>query len=118
MSVRHQVRAYVERLFENLKDRLVEEHTIYCVYAPRGSESVEPEELELVDYRVRADDPEGQKKFIDRVVRESLEKEVMGLSLIALLLERDGEYFFSYENPLVEKLREAIKEKVESLKEE
>jgi len=35
-----------------------------------------------------------------------------------MVLDIDGEYFFSSENPIVEELREELKERIERLKEE
>ncbi|RME12692.1 MAG: hypothetical protein D6804_01285, partial [Aquificota bacterium] len=85
MSVRHQVRAYVERLFEGLKDRAVGEHTVYCIYSPVYVQredlpvnQIDVEEFEFVDIRVNMKDPESVKKLLDRVTREALENEVKG----------------------------------------
>ncbi len=125
MSVRHQVRAYVERLFDNIEEKGVGEHTVYCVYSPiyvqrenLPANQVDVEEFEFVDMRVNTKDPESVKKFLDRVTREALENEVKGFYLLALVLDRKGEYLFSSENPIVEELREDIVERIERLKEE
>lgn len=125
MSVRHQVRAYVERLFEGLKEKAVGEHTIYCVYSPVYVQredlpvnQIDVEDFELVDIRVNIKDPESVKKFLDRVTRETLENEVKGFYLLAMVLDKDGEYFFSSENQIIEELKEDLKERIEKLKEE
>lgn len=113
------------RLFDGLKERAVGEHTVYCVYSPVSvqreslpASQIDVEELELVDIRVNAKDSESVKKFLDRVTREALEKEVRGFYLLAMVLDRNGEYHFSCEDPTVEELRERLKEKIEGLKEE
>ncbi len=125
MSVRHQVRAYVERLFENLKERATGEHTLYCIYSPVyvqrediPVDEIDVEDFEFVDLKVNTQDPESVKKFLDRVVREALENEVKGFYLLAMVLDKEGEYLFSSENPIVEDLKEDIIERIERLKEE
>lgn len=119
MSVRHQVRAYVERLFENLKAKVdAGEYTFYCVYAPHQESLLDEESLELVDIRVNMEDTESIKKFLDRVTRETLENEVKGLKLLGMVLDKDGQYIFSYENPVMKDLENSIAERIEKLKEE
>ncbi|MEM0472945.1 MAG: hypothetical protein QXX84_08620 [Sulfolobales archaeon] len=125
MSVRHQVRNYVEKLFENIKEKGLGEHTIYCIYSPAyvqrespPANQIDVEEFEIVDAKVNLKDPESIKKFLDRTTREALENEVKGYNLLAMVLDRDGEYFFSSENPIIEELKDDIVDRIESLKEE
>lgn len=124
MSVRHQVRSYVERLFERLK-QAEGEYTIYSVYSPVYVQrenlpvnQIDIEEFEVVDLRVNFTDPESIKNFLDRTTRETLEKEVQGFYLLALLLDKGGEYILSSENPIAEELKEEMVRRIESLKEE
>ncbi|ADO44613.1 conserved hypothetical protein [Hydrogenobacter thermophilus TK-6] len=113
MSVRHQVRGYVEKLFEGLKEKLHGgEYLVFNVYAKEGNI------LEMVDVRVDFSDGEAIKKFLDRTTRETLEQEVKGLRLIAMVLEKDGDYVFSSQEEISEELKEEIKEMIEQLKEE
>jgi len=125
MSVRHQVRNYVEKLFENIKEKGLGEHTIYCIYSPvhvqresLPANQIDVEEFEIVDTKVNLKDPESVKKFLDRTTREALENEVKGYYLLAMVLDRDGEYFFSSENPIIEELKDDIVDRIERLKEE
>lgn len=126
MSVRHQVRAYVERLFEGLKEKVdSDEYTIYCVYLPvyvqresLPANQIDVEEFEFVDLRVNIGDAESEKKLLDTITREALENEVKGLYLLGLVLDKGEGYVFSSENPIMEELKEDIIEKIESLKEE
>lgn len=125
MSVRHQVRAYVERLFEGLKEKVdSDEYTIYCVYSPvyvqresLPANQIDVEEFEFVDLRVNIGDAESEKKLLDTITREALENEVKGLYLLGLVLDKGEGYVFSSENPIMEELKEDIIEKIESLKE-
>ncbi|MEJ7556481.1 MAG: hypothetical protein WKI51_05480 [Aquificaceae bacterium] len=125
MSVRHQVRNYVEKLFENIKEKGLGEHTVYCIYSPvyvqresLPANQIDVEEFEIVDVKVNLKDPESIKKFLDRTTREALENEVKGYNLLAMVLDRDGEYFFSSENPIIEELKDDIVDRIERLKEE
>jgi len=112
MSVRHQVRQFVESLFEGVrKEAQKGEYTVFNVYS-RG------EDWEIVDVKVDFSDSESVKKFLDRTTRETLEGEVKGLKLFAMVLDKDGEYFFSSEVPIEESLKEEIVERIEQLKEE
>ncbi|MFN3947380.1 MAG: hypothetical protein ACK4LA_04755, partial [Aquificaceae bacterium] len=123
---RHQVRNYVERLFEVLKEKVVSgEYAVYCVYSPvyvqresLPANQIYVEEFEFIDLRVNIDDQESVKKFLDRVVREALEMEVKGFYLLCMVLDKGDDYIFSSENPIVEELRPKIEETIERLKEE
>lgn len=126
MSVRHEVRAYIERLFESLKDRAKEgEFNLYCVYSPvyvqrenLPANQIDVEDFELVDLKVDFSDPESVKRALDRITRETLENQVRGFYLLGLVLDREGEYVFSSENPILEELKEGVRERIERLKEE
>ncbi|RMH81063.1 MAG: hypothetical protein D6674_01490 [Acidobacteria bacterium] len=124
MSVRHQVRSYVERLFEKLKEP-AGEYTIYNIYSPVYVQrenlpvnQIDIEEFEIVDIKVDFTNQESIKNFLDKTTRETLEREVKGFYLLALLLDKDGEYILSSENPMAEELREGLVRLIESLKEE
>ncbi len=111
------MRAFVERLFENLKDKAKEgEYTIYCLYMPK--EDADVEELELMDFKVCLSDAESVKKFLDRATKETLEMEVKGFYLLGMVLDKGGEYVISSEDPKAEELKDQIINKIESLKEE
>ena len=126
MSVRHQVRAYVERLFEGLKEKVANgEYTVYCVYSPvyvqresLPANQIDVEDFEFVDIRINMGDAESEKKLLDTITRETLENEVKGLYLLGLVIDKGESYVFSSENPIMEELKEDIIEKIESLKEE
>ncbi len=126
MSVRHQVRAYVEKLFEALREGAkAGEFTIYCVYSPmyvQGEDlpasQIKVEEFEFINLKVDMVDQESIKKFLDRVVRETLEMQVKGFYLFCMALDRGDGYIFSSENPVAEELRSEIEETIERLKEE
>ncbi|MCS6875288.1 MAG: hypothetical protein NZM36_00330 [Aquificaceae bacterium] len=126
MSVRHQARAYVERLFEKLRERAGSgEFNIYCVYSPvyvqrenLPANQIDVEDFELVDVKVNMQDQESVKKTLDRITREALEMEVKGFYLLSLVLDSGGEYIFSSENPIIEELKKDIEERIERLKEE
>ncbi len=117
MSVRHQTRAYVERLFEGLKNKAPQgEFSIYCVYSPLDQEDIE--DFEFVATRVNLEDNESIKKFLDKTTRETLENQVKGLNLLCMVLDTGEEYLIASENPLSEELKEEIEEKIEKFKEE
>lgn len=117
MSVRHQTRQLVEELFEALREKAKEgEHTIYRVYVP--AEAQDTEDYELSDQRVNFADQESIKAFLDRTTREALENKVKGLELVALILEVQGQYFFSSKVELSDSTKEELIEKIEQLKEE
>ncbi|MEN3028930.1 MAG: hypothetical protein ABDH29_06930 [Aquificaceae bacterium] len=126
MSVRHQVRAYVERLFERLKESAGKgELNLYCIYSPvyvqrenLPANQIDVEEFELIDMRVNLEDPESVKKTLDRITRETLEREVKGFYLLGLVCELEGVYIFSSENPIIEELKGELIERLERLKEE
>ncbi|MDW8033140.1 MAG: hypothetical protein RMH93_06295 [Aquificaceae bacterium] len=126
MSVRHQVRAYVERLFEGLKEGIKGgELNLYCVYSPvyvqrenLPANQIEVEEFEFVDMKVNLEDPESVKKTLDRITRETLEREVKGFYLLGLACEGEDAYIFSSENPILEELKGELIERLERLKEE
>ncbi|MFN3599024.1 MAG: hypothetical protein ACK4VK_04735 [Aquificaceae bacterium] len=126
MSVRHQVRAYVERLFEALREGAkAGEFTLYCVYSPvyvqreaLPANQIKVEEFEFINLKVDMGDQESVKKFLDRVVREALEMEVKGFYLLCMVLDKGDGYIFSSEDPMVEELRSEIEETIERLREE
>ncbi|MFN3471499.1 MAG: hypothetical protein ACK4ZR_02710 [Aquificaceae bacterium] len=126
MSVRHQVRAYVERLFEGLKEKMVHgECTVYCVYSPvyvqresLPANQIDVEDFEFVDIKVKMGDVESEKRLLDMITREALENEVKGFYLLGLVLDKGGSYIFSSGNPIMEELKEDIIKKIEGLKEE
>ena len=91
MSVRHQRRLYIEELFSHLK-QTAGEYRIYNLYM---SEDGDTEDLEIIDLQVDFSDPESVKKYLDRTTRETLEAEVKGLKLLAMVLEKEGSYIFS-----------------------
>ncbi|MCX8164615.1 MAG: hypothetical protein N3D14_04400 [Aquificaceae bacterium] len=126
MSVRHQVRSKVERLFENLKERADSgEFTLYCVYSPvyvqrenLPASQISVEEFEFVDLKVNMGDTESVKKTLDRITREALENEVKGFYFLGMLLEKEGDYIISSENPIMEELKDSLIETIERLREE
>ncbi len=114
MSVRHQKRLYIEELFSNLK-QTAGEYRIYNLYVPKDGEI---EDLEIIDMRVDFSDPESIKKYLDRTTRETLEAEVKGLRLLAMVLEKEGSYIFSSKEELSEDLKKQVLEKIEQIKED
>lgn len=111
------MREYVEGLFTKIKDQAdKEEYTVFNIYTKAGTMDVNG--LEITDVKVEFSNAESVKKFLDRTTREALEGEVKGLKLIAMVLEKSGQYFFSSEIPLEESFKEGIKERIEQLKEE
>jgi ribosome-associated translation inhibitor RaiA len=116
MSVRHKTREYIEHLFRELKKYAQSgEYTIFNIYA-KGE--LEPQELELVDVKVDFSDAESVKRFLDKTTRETLEGEVKGLKLVAMVIDKGDDYIFSSQVELDESIKESIKEKIEQLKEE
>lgn len=116
MSVRHKTREYIENLFGELKKRVQNgEHTIFNIYA---KEELDLQEFELVDVKVDFSDAESVKRFLDRTTRETLEGEVKGLKLVAMVIDKGDDYIFSSQVELDESIKESIKEKIEQLKEE
>jgi hypothetical protein len=85
MSVRHQRRLYIEELFSHLKQN-AGEYRIYNLYVPEDGDI---EDLEIIDLQVDFSDPESIKKYLDRTTRETLEAEVKGLKLLAMVLEKE-----------------------------
>jgi hypothetical protein len=63
-------------------------------------------------------DPESIKKYLDRTTRETLEAEVKGLKLLAMVLEKEGSYIFSSKEGLSEDLKKQVLEKIEQIKED
>jgi hypothetical protein len=126
MSVRHQVRQRIEELFEGLKSKAgMGEYTLYNVYTPVYVQrenlpvsQIDVEEFELVDIKVDFSDQESIKKFLDRTTRETLENEVKGFYLLGIVLDKEGQYFISSDNPIVDELKEELFERIEKLKEE
>lgn len=116
MSVRHKTREYVENLFGDLKKHVQDgEYTIFNVYA---KEEIDPQDLEIVDIKVDFSNAESVKKFLERTTRETLEGEVKGLKLIAMVIDKGDDYIFSSQMDLDESVKQSIKEKIEQLKEE
>jgi hypothetical protein len=116
MSVRHKTREYIEHLFRELKKYAQSgEYTIFNIYA-KGE--LELQELELVDAKVDFSDAESVKRFLDKTTRETLEGEVKGLKLVAMVIDKGDDYIFSSQVELDESIKESIKEKIEQLKEE
>jgi ribosome-associated translation inhibitor RaiA len=116
MSVRHKTREYIEHLFKELKKYAQSgEYTIFNIYA-KGE--LELQELELVDVKVDFSDAESVKRFLDKTTRETLEGEVKGLKLVAMVIDKGDDYIFSSQVELDESIKESIKEKIEQLKEE
>jgi ribosome-associated translation inhibitor RaiA len=116
MSVRHKTREYIEHLFRELKKYAQSgEYTIFNIYA-KGE--LELQELELVDVKVDFSDAESVKRFLDKTTRETLEGEVKGLKLVAMVIDKGDDYIFSSQVELDESIKESIKEKIEQLKEE
>jgi hypothetical protein len=114
MSVRHQRRLYIEELFSNLKQN-AGEYRIYNLYVPEDGDI---EDLEITDMQVDFSDPESIKKYLDRTTREALEAEVRGLRLLAMVLEKEGNYIFSSKEGLSEDLKKQVLEKIEQIKED
>jgi hypothetical protein len=114
MSVRHQRRLYIEELFSHLKQD-AGKYRIYNLYVP---EEGDIEDLEIIDLQVDFSDPESIKKYLDRTTRETLEAEVKGLKLLAMVLEKEGNYIFSSKEELPEDLKKQVLEKIEQIKEE
>jgi ribosome-binding ATPase YchF (GTP1/OBG family) len=114
MSVRHQKRIYIEELFSNLKQN-AGEFRIYNLYVPEDGDI---EDLEIIDLEVDFSDPESIKKYLDRTTRETLEGEVKGLKLLAMVLEKEGSYIFSSKEGLSEDFKKQVLEKIEQIKEE
>jgi hypothetical protein len=98
MSVRHQKRLYIEELFSHIKQN-AGEYRIYNLYVPENGDI---EDLEIIDLQVDFSDPESIKKYLDRTTRETLEAEVKGLRLLAMVLEKEGSYIFSSKEELSE----------------
>ncbi|MFZ8783994.1 hypothetical protein, partial [Thermocrinis sp.] len=107
MSVRHQRRLYIEELFSNLKQD-AGEYRIYNLYMPEDGDI---EDLEIIDLQVDFSDPESIKKYLDRTSRETLEAEVEGLKLLAVVLEKEGSYIFSSTEELSEEFKKQVLEK-------
>jgi hypothetical protein len=63
-------------------------------------------------------DPESIKKYLDRTTRETLEAEVKGLRLLAMVLEKEGRYIFSSKEGLSEDFKRQVLEKIEQIKED
>lgn len=115
MSVRHQVRAFIEELFNSLKDKIEKESIVYAVYAKE--EILDEDDIDILELNVDKDSEDSVKKFLDRLTRESLEGQVKGISLKALVFEKDNVLnFISKEN--VDDIKPFIEKKVELLKEE
>ncbi|MGB9874490.1 MAG: hypothetical protein ACPLRS_05940, partial [Hydrogenobacter sp.] len=89
--------------------------TVFNLYTKGG---LNPEELEIFDVKVDFSDAESVKRFLDRTTRETLEGEVKGLKLIAMVIDKGDDYIFSSQVELDESIKESIKEKIEQLKEE
>ncbi len=114
MSVRHQRRLYIEELFSHLKQN-AGEYRIYNLYVPEDGDI---EDLEIIDLQVDFSDPESIKKYLDRTTRETLEAEVKGLKLLAMVLEKEGSYIFSSKEGLSEDFKKQVLQKIEQIKEE
>jgi len=114
MSVRHQRRLYIEELFSHLKQN-AGEYRICNLYVPEDGDT---ENLEIIDLQVDFSDPESVKKYLDRTTRETLEAEVKGLKLLAMVLEKDGSYIFSSKEELSEDFKRQVLEKIEKIKED
>jgi len=114
MSVRHQKRLYIEELFSHIKQDSGE-YRIYNLYVPEDGDI---EDLEIIDLQVDFSDPESIKKYLDRTTRETLEAEVEGLKLLAMVLEKEGSYIFSSKEELSEDLKKQVLEKIEQIKED
>ncbi len=94
MSIRHQMRARVEKL---LKDMInspdfpkEEENTIYVIFLPR-EETFGEERIEVSEQELDLEDKESVKRFLDRTTREALEADVKGLRLYGYIFESEGE---------------------------
>jgi len=118
MSVRHQMRSKVERLFKLMiedPDFPEEETVVYAVFVPREGE-VEEEKVDVSEQEVSPEEAESVKRFLDRTTRESLEAEVKGLKLYGYVFEsKKGLKMITEES---EDLREIVFTRIERMREE
>ena len=118
MSVRHQMRQRVERLFKLMIDDpefpKEDEATVYVVFVPQ-EEGYEEEDIEVSEQEVFLEDRESVKKFLDRTTREALEADVKGLKLASYVFEAGQELKIVSEEDLPQEL---VKTRIERMREE
>ncbi|MDQ7039085.1 MAG: hypothetical protein Q9N26_07845 [Aquificota bacterium] len=92
MSIRHQMRQKVEKLFKLMiddPDFPGDETVVYVVFTPQEGDYTE-EDVEVSEQAVDLGDQESVKKFLDRTTREALEADVKGLKLSCYVFEGKG----------------------------
>ncbi len=93
MSIRHQMRQKVEKLFKIMiddPDFPGDETVVYSVFVPKEGDYTE-EDIEVSEQTVDLEDQESVKKFLDRTTREALEADVKNLKLGCYVFEgRNG----------------------------
>jgi len=81
-------------------------------------EDGDTEDLKIIDLQVDFSDQESIKKYLDSTTRETLEAEVKGLKLLAMVLEKEGSYIFSSKEELSEDDKKQVLEKIEQIEED
>jgi len=119
MSIRHQMRAKVEKLFKLMIEDAGfprdEDVTVYAVFVPQEGEVAE-EEIEVSEQELDLEDKESVKRFLDRTTRESLEADVKGQKLYGYVFEsEEGLKIITEES---EDLSELILTRIERMREE
>ncbi|SHK23014.1 hypothetical protein [Thermocrinis minervae] len=109
MSVRHLVRQRVEDLFNRLG--LEEALPVYALYI----KDEDPDTIEVSEFELESLEPEDKKKLLDRITRESLEKEVLGYKLAALITH-EGKV--STDMDLSQEILEEAIRRIQTLREE
>ena len=120
MSIRHQMRSKVEKLFrlmiEDPDFPRGEETVVYAVFVPQEGE-FEEEEIEVSEQEVDLKDKESVKKFLDRTTREALEADVKGLKLYGYVFDsgeslkiitKEAEDFSELILTRIERMREEV----------
>ena len=119
MSVRHQMRQRVERLFRMMiedQDFPREEETVvYTVFIPAQG-SVDEESIEVSEQEADLADRESVKRFLDRATREALEAEVKGLKLHGYVFEMGEDIKLITDQQ--ESFEEVILRRIERMREE
>ncbi len=119
MSVRHKMRAEVEKLLKLTIDNpdfpREEEVKIYVVFIPQSGE-VSEESIEISEQEIDMEDKETVKKFLERTTREALEADVKGLKLYGYVFEADDELRLISENS--EGIEDIVISRIERMREE
>ncbi len=80
MSVRHKVKEFIDKKYEELEHIDANPLKVFVVFSPKDNiENFDPELAEVLEFELDKTNEESKKKFLDRLLREVLESEVKNM---------------------------------------